>query len=170
MLESFFQVLLEFTEGMGYFGVFFLMTIESSFIPFPSELVIPPAAYLASKGQMNIFLIIFFGIFGSLIGALINYYLAMFLGRPIIYSLTEKKFTSLLLINSKKLKKAEKFFLKYGEFSTFTGRLIPVVRQLISIPAGFTRMKLIPFMFYTSLGAGIWVVILAVIGYTGGLI
>ena len=144
MLESFFQILLDFTQGMGYTGVLFLMTIESSFIPFPSELVITPAAYLASKGEMNIVLVVFFGILGSLIGALINYYLAMYLGRPLVYALTEKKFSKILLINSKKLEKAEKFFLKYGEFSTFTGRLIPVVRQLISLPAGFTKMKLLP--------------------------
>ena len=170
MLESFFQILLDFTQGMGYTGVLFLMTIESSFVPFPSELVIPPAAYLASKGEMNIFLVVFFGILGSLTGALINYYLAMYLGRPLVYALTEKKFSKILLINSKKLEKAEKFFLKYGEFSTFTGRLIPVVRQLISLPAGFTKMKLLPFVLYTTLGAGIWIIILAALGYAGGSI
>ena len=97
MFESFIQILLDFSSQFGYLGVLFLMTVESSFIPFPSELVIPPAAYLAYQGEMNIFLVIFFGTFGSLIGALINYYLALFLGRPIIYSLTEKKWSKVFL-------------------------------------------------------------------------
>ncbi len=168
MFESFIQILLDFSSQFGYLGVLFLMTVESSFIPFPSELVIPPAAYLAYQGEMNIFLVIFFGTFGSLIGALINYYLALFLGRPIIYSLTEKKWSKVFLINSKKVEKAEKYFLDYGEVSTFLGRLVPAVRQLISIPAGFTKMKLKPFMFFTTLGAGLWVSILAVFGYFFG--
>ena len=134
------------------------MTIESSFIPFPSEIIIPPAAYLASQNQMNIYLIILAGLIGSLIGALINYYLALFLGRKIIYS----------FISNKKLDKTEKYFLKYGNISTFIGRLVPVIRQLISVPAGFSKMKLSSFIFYTSLGSGIWVIILAILGYSFG--
>ncbi len=170
MLETFFQILLDFSADLGYLGILFLMTVESSFIPFPSELAIPPAAYLAYQGEMNIYLVVLFGILGSLIGALINYYLAFFLGRPIIYSLTEKKWAKVFLISSKKIEKAERYFLKYGEASTFIGRLIPVIRQLISLPAGFTKMKLRPFIIYTTLGAGIWVIVLAVIGYGDGAI
>ena len=143
---------------IGYWGIMSLMTIESSFIPFPSEIIIPPAAYLASQNQMNIYLIILAGIIGSLIGALINYYLALFLGRKIIYS----------FISSNKLDKSEKYFLKYGNISTFIGRLVPGIRQLISVPAGFSKMKLSSFIFYTSLGSGIWVIILAILGYSFG--
>lgn len=162
------NLLLDFFQSLGYGGILFLMTIESSFIPFPSEVVIPPAAYLASQGEMNIFLVIIFGIFGSLLGAIINYFLAMWLGRPLIYVLTETKFSRLILISSKKVKKAEDFFLRYGGFSTFFGRLIPVVRQLISLPAGFSKMNFAKFIFYTTLGSGIWVIILALLGYFFG--
>ena len=144
------------------------MTIESSFAPFPSEIVVPPAAYLAQQGQFNIYLVILAGIIGSLLGALINYYLALTLGRKIIYSLANKKFARFLLISQEKLEKAEKYFLEYGNISTFIGRLIPAVRQLISIPAGFSKMKLKSFIIYTGLGSGIWVTILAVLGYVFG--
>lgn len=164
MIEIFLQIF----SDMGYGGILFLMTIESSFIPFPSEIVIPPAAYLASQGEMNLFLVIFFGILGSLIGATINYLLAMWLGRTVIYSLTEKKIAKLILIDSKKVKKAEEYFLKYGSLSTFFGRLITVIRQLISIPAGFSKMHFGKFIFYTTLGSGIWVTILALLGYYFG--
>lgn len=162
------NLLLEFFQSLGYGGIFLLMTIESSFIPFPSEVVIPPAAYLAFRGEMNIFLVAIFGILGSLLGAIINYFLAFFLGRPIIYALTETKFSRLILINSRKIKKAEDFFLRYGSFSTFFGRLIPVIRQLISLPAGFSKMNFLKFIFYTTLGSGVWVVILAFLGYFFG--
>jgi len=162
------NLLLDFFQSLGYSGILFLMTIESSFIPFPSEVVIPPAAYLASQGEMNIFLVVIFGILGSLLGAIINYFLAMWLGRPLIYVLTENKFSRLILINSKKVKKAEDFFLRYGGFSTFFGRLIPVVRQLISLPAGFSKMNFGKFVFYTTLGSGTWVIILALLGYFFG--
>jgi len=144
--------------NIGYWGILALMTIESSFIPFPSEVVIPPAAYLAHQGQMNIYLVIIAGIIGSILGALINYYLALTLGRKVIYS----------FINNAKLDKAEKYFLEYGNSSTLIGRLIFGVRQLISIPAGFSKMKLSSFIFYTTLGSGIWVVILAILGYSFG--
>ncbi|MDA1060620.1 MAG: DedA family protein [bacterium] len=144
------------------------MTIESSFVPFPSELIIPPAAYLASQGKMDVYLVILFGTLGSLLGALINYYLAMSLGRPVVYSLVKRKWAKYLLLNEKKVEKSEKYFLKYGGLSTFLGRLIPAVRQVISLPAGFTRMKLKPFLFYTTLGAGIWVCVLAALGYFFG--
>ncbi len=159
---------LAFSHNLGYEAIILLMIIESSFIPFPSELIIPPAAYLASQGELNIFLVIFFGILGSLIGALINYYLALYLGRAIIYKIADHKLFNILLINSKKIKKAEKFFLKYGRASTFVGRLVPVVRQLISLPAGFAKMNLKLFCFYTILGSGLWVAVLAFLGYYFG--
>ena len=143
---------------IGYIGITLLMIVESSFIPFPSEIVIPPAAYLAQQGQMNIFLVIIAGIAGSLLGALINYYLAYTLGRKAIYS----------LINKKKIVKAENYFLEYGNVSTLLGRFVPAVRQLISIPAGFSRMSLRSFILYTSIGSGIWVIILAILGYAFG--
>ncbi len=143
---------------IGYIGVALLMTVESSFIPFPSEIVIPPAAYLAQQGQMNVFLVIIAGIAGSLLGALINYYMAYTLGRKVIYS----------LINKQKIVKAESYFLKYGNVSTLLGRFVPAVRQLISIPAGFSRMSLKSFILYTSIGSGIWVIILTVLGYSFG--
>ncbi len=153
---------------IGYIGIALLMAIESSFAPFPSELVVPPAAYLAQQGQFNIYLVILAGIIGSLVGALINYYLALTLGRKIVYSLANRKFAKFLLINQVKLNKAEKYFLRYGNISTFIGRLIPAVRQLISIPAGFSKMELKSFIVYTGLGSGIWVIILAVLGYSFG--
>ncbi|MFH1551284.1 MAG: DedA family protein [bacterium] len=144
------------------------MTIESSFIPFPSEIIVFPAAYLVQQGQMNIFWVIFAGIVGSLIGALINYYLAYTLGRRVIYYLADHKASSIFLINRKKIIKAENYFLKYGNISTFIARLIPVVRQMISIPAGFSKMNLKNFIIFTSLGSGLWVIILAILGYTFG--
>lgn len=168
MLESFINLLLSSFAGMGYWGVVFLMAVESSFIPFPSEVVVPPAAYLAAQGVMNIYLVIVAGITGSLIGASINYYLAMTLGRTVIYRLANYKLAKLFLIDEAKIKKSEDFFLKYGRVSTFTGRLVPVVRQLISIPAGFSRMNYASFLFYTFIGSGLWTVILAILGYTFG--
>ncbi len=162
------NIILEFSQTLGYPGIILLMTIESSFVPFPSEIIIPPAAYLASIGEMNIFLVILSGIFGSLIGALINYTLALYLGRAIVYRIADHRIFKILLINSSKIKKAEDFFLKYGNISTFTGRLLPVIRQLISLPAGFSKMSLKYFTFYTFLGSGIWVTILAIFGYAFG--
>ena len=138
--------LLDIFLGIGYPGIVLLMTVESSFIPFPSEVVIPPAAYLAQQGQLNIVYVILAGIAGSLLGAAINYLLALTLGRRIIYALADTKFARILLINGKKIEKAEKYFLKYGTASTFLGRLVPAVRQLISIPAGFSRMNLRNFL------------------------
>ncbi len=153
---------------IGYLGIFALMAIESSFIPFPSEIIIPPAAYWASQGQLNVFLVVVAGIAGSLAGALVNYCLALSLGRKIIFSLAASNWAKFLLVNQSKIARAEKYFLKYGRISTFFGRLVPWVRQLISIPAGFSRMALAKFLFYTGLGSGIWVIILAVLGYFFG--
>lgn len=167
MLE-FVNLLLLITAKMGYLGIVLLMTIESSFIPFPSEVVIPPAAYLASRGEMDIILVIFSGILGSLIGATINYILALSLGRKIVYTLADHKFAKYILIDAKKIEAAEEYFLKYGNISTFIGRLLPAIRQLISIPAGFSKMNFKNFLFFTFLGSGIWTVILAVLGYVFG--
>lgn len=162
------NLLLAFSQQIGYVGIVLLMTIESSFIPFPSEIVIPPAAFLAQQGQMNIILVILAGIIGSLIGATINYFLAFSLGRKMIYFLANKKIAKMLLINEKKLQYAEKYFLRYGNFSTFLGRLIPAVRQLISIPAGLSRMNFKKFILYTALGSGLWTIVLAILGYAFG--
>lgn len=161
---------------LNYYTVTLLMTIESSFIPFPSEVIIPPAAYAACNAEhdrlyvtdykfINIALIVLFGTLGSLIGALVNYFLSLFLGRPIIYKFADSKLGHLLLLNSSKIKKAEDYFVKHGKSSTFVGRLIPGIRQLISIPAGLAKMKLLPFMLYTCLGAALWNIVLAILGY-----
>ena len=156
-----------YDANMNYTNITILMTIESSFIPFPSEIVIPPAAYVASKPEsdLNIFLVVLFGTLGAIIGALINYYLALWLGRPIIYKFADSKLGHLLLLSSDKIKKAEDYFNDHGKVSTFIGRLVPGIRQLISIPAGLAKMNLGSFILYTTLGAGIWNTILAFIGY-----
>ncbi len=165
MLHQFIEYMLSITEAMGYWGIVALMSVESSFIPFPSEVVIPPAAYLSSIGEMNIYLVVIFGILGSLIGATINYFLALYFGRKIIYKLSNHRIAKLLLINPKKIEIAENHFLKYGAVSTFFGRLLPAVRQLISIPAGFSKMHLGKFLFFTFLGSGTWTIVLALFGY-----
>ncbi|MCQ2608000.1 MAG: DedA family protein [Bacteroidales bacterium] len=152
---------------MNYGTITALMTIESSFIPFPSEVVIPPAAYVACNvgNDMNIILVVLFATLGSMLGAMINYLLSIWLGRPIIYKFADSKWGHLLALNGDKLKKAEDYFNEHGVISTFIGRLIPVIRQLISIPAGLAKMKLPVFLLFTFLGAGIWNVILAALGY-----
>lgn len=156
-----------YNQNMNYVTITTLMTIESSFIPFPSEVVIPPAAYVAcnEENDMNIILIVIFGTLGSLIGALINYFLSKWLGRPIIYSFADSKFGHLCLLSGEKVKRAEDYFNEHGNISTFIGRLIPAIRQLISIPAGLAKMKLPNFIGFTLLGAGIWNVVLASLGY-----
>ena len=142
------------------------MTIESSFIPFPSEAVVPPAAWKAAvSGDMNVVLVVVFATLGALIGALINYYLAVWLGRPIVYGFANSRVGHMCLIDEAKVQKAERYFDEHGAVSTFVGRLVPAVRQLISIPAGLARMSLGRFVLYTSLGAGVWNAILAALGY-----
>lgn len=153
-------------ENLNYWVVFIAMTIESSFIPFPSEVVVPPAAWLAANGDaMNIFLLVVIATIGADMGALINYYLAQWLGRPFVYKFANSKFGHLCLINQEKIERAEEYFLEHGMTSTFVGRLVPGIRQLISIPAGLAKMKIGPFLLYTTLGAGIWNIVLAAIGY-----
>lgn len=156
-----------YDENMNYASITALMTVESSFIPFPSEVVIPPAAYVASNpdNSMNIFLVVLFGTIGAILGALINYYLAMWLGRPIIYKFADSRIGRLCLLSSAKIKKAEDYFNDHGKISTFIGRLVPGIRQLISIPAGLARMNIGSFVLYTTLGAGVWNIVLALIGY-----
>ena len=164
-----------YANNMNYLSITLLMTIESSFIPFPSEVVIPPAAYVAGKEDsslhmtesypINVLLIILFGTMGALLGAIINYVLSMWLGRPIIYAFADSKFGHLCLLSSEKVKKAEDYFNEHGKVSTFVGRLIPGIRQLISIPAGLSKMHFGQFLLYTSLGASIWNIILALLGY-----
>lgn len=153
-----------------YLIILGLMIIESSFIPFPSEIVIPPAAMVASApgSNLNIFIIVTVGTLGALIGAYINYYLGAWLGRPIIHKLADTRFAHACLIDRKKIEKAETYFVNHGKTSTFIGRLVPGIRQLISIPAGISKMNIVSFTIYTLLGAGIWNIILAVFGYICG--
>lgn len=153
-------------DHLNYWTITILMAIESSFIPFPSEVVIPPAAYKSAVNEeLNIYLVVLFATAGANIGALINYFLAKWLGRPIVYKFANSRFGHMCLIDEAKVQHAETYFDKHGALSTFVGRLIPAVRQLISIPAGLAQMKLSTFLLYTTLGAGIWNAILAFIGY-----
>jgi membrane protein DedA with SNARE-associated domain len=164
-----------YASHMNYATITILMTIESSFIPFPSEIVIPPAAYVAEDPNsdlhvtesypVNVLLIVLFGTLGAMLGAIINYLLAMWLGRPIIYAFADSKLGHLCLLSGEKVKKAEDYFNDHGKVSTFVGRLIPGIRQLISIPAGLCKMHFGWFLFYTFLGAGIWNTVLALLGY-----
>lgn len=142
------------------------MAIESSFIPFPSEAVVPPAAWKAAvTGEMNVYMVVVFATIGAIIGALVNYYLALWLGRPIVYRFANSRFGHMCLIDEAKVKYAEEYFDKHGAVSTFVGRLVPAVRQLISIPAGLARMGMPRFLLFTTLGAGVWNAILAALGY-----
>lgn len=161
------ETLIQFClDHLNYWTVTLFMAIESSFIPFPSEAVVPPAAWKAAvSGEMNVFFVVLFATVGALIGAFINYYLAVWLGRPIVYKFANSRLGHMCLIDEAKVQNAERYFDKHGAVSTFIGRLVPAVRQLISIPAGLARMGLGRFMFYTSLGAGVWNAILAALGY-----
>ena len=162
-MESLIQFCL---DHLNYWTITLFMAIESSFIPFPSEAVVPPAAWKAAvTGEMNVFLVVVFATVGALIGAFINYYLAVWLGRPIVYKFANSRIGHMCLIDEAKVQNAEKYFDRHGAVSTFIGRLVPAVRQLISIPAGLARMGLGRFVLYTSLGAGVWNAILAALGY-----
>lgn len=163
MLHEIVQTIVSTVSAWGYPGIFLMMALESSFFPFPSEVVMIPAGYLAYKGEMNLALAIVSGIAGSLFGALFNYWLALKLGRPFLL-----RYGKYVLFKEHSLQRMEDFFARHGHISTFTGRLIPAVRQYISLPAGLARMNLAVFSFYTSLGAGIWVTILALLGYSLG--
>ncbi|MDH3456988.1 MAG: DedA family protein [Gemmatimonadota bacterium] len=163
MLEAAIHWLTELILRLGYPGITLLMALESSFFPFPSEVVLPPAGYLAAQGRMNAWLALASGLSGSLIGALFNYYLAVRLGRPLLH-----RYHRFFLMRERSLDRSEAFFRRHGEISTFVGRLIPVIRQLISLPAGVARMRLGRFALYTALGAGIWCAILTYVGWYVG--
>jgi membrane protein DedA with SNARE-associated domain len=163
---EFFQNLFDwYMANLNYFTVALLMAIESTFMPLPSEIVVPFAAYKAAQGELNVFLVVLFGTVGALCGSLINYFLAKYLGRPIVYKFAGSGIGKLFLLSEEKVKHAEDYFVRNGKSSTFIGRLVPGVRHLISIPAGLARMSLKDFMLFTFVGAGIWNIILAVIGF-----
>jgi len=163
MLADLAQWLVQNILDMGYMGIFILMLIESSFIPFPSEIVLIPAGYLAQQGEMHIILIFLAALMGSLAGAFINYFGALLIGRQLLM-----RFGKYIFIPNSAMDKMEAFFQNHGPISTFTGRLIPGIRQLISIPAGLSKMPLLPFTLYTALGAGIWSMVLILLGYVLG--
>ncbi len=153
-------------DNLNYWWIILFMAIESSFIPFPSEVVMIPAAYMAAEtGEMSFPMVILSGTVGALIGALINYALSYFLGRPIIYGFANSRFGHMCLIDAEKVEQAEKYFDKHGAISTLIGRMIPAIRQLISIPAGLSKMNLVSFVTFTCIGAAIWNTILVGIGY-----
>ena len=163
MIHEIAQTIVSYIGDMGYWGIFLLMFLESTFFPFPSEIVMIPAGYLAFKGEMNLYMVVLAGIVGSVAGALFNYYLAMHFGRKFIL-----RYGRYFLIKEETLDRLETFFTKHGELSTFNGRLIPGIRQLISLPAGLARMNMAKFAFYSGLGAGIWVIVLVALGYLLG--
>ncbi len=160
MLHDIINYIVQIVGDLGYFGILFMMFLESSFFPFPSEVVMIPAGYLASKGELNLYIVLFLGLIGSILGALLNYFIAIKFGRIIII-----KYGKYFFLNEESLNKIEVFFIKHGEISTFTGRLIPGLRQYISFPAGLAKMNLIKFVFFTSLGAFIWIMVLTMLGY-----
>ena len=163
LIESF----LLFINKLGYLGIFVGMTIESTIFPLPSELVLIPAGILIARGEMAFFPVFFAGLLGSILGALINFYMALYLGRKTVDFLV-KKHEKLLFLNKKNLERTDAYFRKHGEITTFIGRLIPMARHLISIPAGFSRMNIGKFILYTALGSGIWTAILIFVGYFFG--
>lgn len=150
---------------LNYGTIFLLMTIESSFIPFPSEVVVAPAGYLSRTGDLSPMGVLLASTLGALLGAYINYGLAIWLGRPLVYRLVNTRVGRMLLLSEEKLLRAEHYFRRRGAISTFIGRLLPGIRQLISIPAGLARMHLLPFTIYLLLGAGLWNIILFCMGY-----
>lgn len=164
-MEIFQNVFEWYMANLNYWTIFLLMAIESSFIPFPSEIVVPFAAWKAAEGTLSFAGVILASTSGAMTGAIFNYYFALWLGRPLLYRLADTRWAHFLLIDRTNIEKAESYFVKHGKSSTFIGRLVPAVRQLISLPAGLARMRVGTFLFYTFLGAGIWNLILALIGY-----
>jgi len=160
LLAAFVSFLVNTIGHMGYPGIVALMFLESSFFPFPSEVVVPPAGYLAARGQMHLSLVIASGILGSLLGALFNYWISLRFGRPFFL-----RYGRYFLVSETSIEKADRFFASHGHISTFVGRLLPGIRQYISLPAGLARMNIPLFLFFTGLGSGIWVVVLALVGF-----
>lgn len=165
MQEIITQVVDWYMANMNYWTITLLMAIESSFIPFPSEIIIPPAAYKAANGELNVFLVVFFGSFGALIGALFNYYFAKYLGQALLLKFADTRFARMMLLDRAAVEKSEAYFRKNGNISTLIGRLVPGIRQLISLPAGLVSMNLKNFILYTVIGSTAWNIILAVLGY-----
>ena len=159
------NILSTLLDNLNYGAIVFLMFIESTFIPFPSEIVVAPAAYHAAAGELNIVLVILFATIGADLGAIANYALAYYLGRPIIYRFVNSRWGRLCLLNTEKLEKSEKYFADHGAVAILTGRMLPVIRQLISIPAGLAKMNFWKFILYTTLGAGCWNCVLAALGW-----
>ena len=160
MVSQFVDWILKVCLDLGYPGIIALMAMESSILPVPSELVMPPAGYWAAKGELNFVVALLCGVLGSIIGALANYYGAQLIGRPLI-----QRYGKYILLSEKNLERSERFFAHHGEISTLIGRLFPVIRHLISIPAGLHKMPLPKFILYTAVGAGVWCAILTYVGY-----
>jgi len=163
-MEIFQNVFEWYMANLNYWTIFLLMAIESSFIPFPSEIVVPFAAWKAAEGTLSLAGVMLASTAGAMAGAVFNYYLALWLGRPVLYRLADTRWAHFLLIDRTNIEKAENYFVKHGKSSTFIGRLVPAVRQLISLPAGLARMKVGTFLLFTFLGAGIWNLVLALVG------
>lgn len=159
------NILYSLLDNLNYGTILLLMLIESTFIPFPSEVVVPPAAYNAAAGELNVFLVVLFATIGADLGAAINYGLAYYLGRPFIYRFANSRWGKLCLLNQQKIEKSEKFFTDHGVTATLVGRVLPAIRQLISIPAGLAKMNFAKFILYTTIGAGVWNGILATMGW-----
>lgn len=157
--------LLPLLNNLNYWTIFLLMFIEGSVIPAPSELIVPPAAYRAAAGELNIFLVVLVATLGALAGSTANYFAAYYLGRPMIYRFANSRLGHLCLLNQQKIEQAEKYFYDHGVVATLTGRLLPGIRQIISIPAGLSKMKFWKFALYTTIGAGIWNCVLATLGW-----
>ena len=151
---------------MNYLSITLLMIIESSFIPFPSEIVIPPAIWKAAGGDLSMSLVVVFATLGAVIGAIVNYVLALWLGRAIVYKLVETRLGKLFMLSRQKIENAEVYFNRHGRSSTFIGRLVPGIRQLISIPAGLAKMNFKQFILFTIIGSGLWNIILAILSYS----
>lgn len=159
------QVVDWYMANMNYFTITLLMAIESSFIPFPSEIIVPPAAYKAANGELNIYLVIFFSSLGALIGALFNYYFAKYLGQTLLLKFADTRIARMMLVDRPAVEKAEAYFRKNGNVSTLIGRFVPGIRQLISLPAGLVSMNMKNFIIFTVIGSTAWNIILAVLGY-----
>jgi membrane protein DedA with SNARE-associated domain len=170
LIESFqrlIELILSIINELGYIGIFIGMTIESSFFPFPSEIILIPAGALVARGEMSFLLVFIAGLLGSLLGAWINFFLAFFLGRKTIDVLISR-YGKFLFFTKRKLERSDTYFKKHGEITTFIGRLIPLVRQVISLPAGFAKMNFFKFSLFTAIGAGLWTILLILLGYFFG--